>query len=221
MRSLRHLFSVAVIALTGLCSSNVFAFSQALLDLQRQGLIDLSLPHLPPVAQTPCPNPGTGRDECIMTTEDGRQVIITSPPLVEGCVEGLVRLRGVWVCRAFLTSTAVAILTPPAGVGLGNGGSNGGPGPGGYLGADGQLHVSASDSSPTCDCGRVIGTTTDKDAKDAEKLAEANQAAEKEVAEKAVAEKEIAEKEEAAKATDESTKPTPTEHDDTDHDHDT
>lgn len=216
MVSFRTILAAGIIALTSLCTSNAFAFSQALLDLQRQGLIDLSLPHLPPVAQTSCPNPGRGRDECIMTTEDGRQVIITSPPLVEGCVEGLVRLRGVWVCRAFLTSTAVAILTPPAGVGLGNGGSNGGPGPGGYLGADGQLHVSASDSSPTCDCGRVIGTTTDRDTKDAEKVAEAKQAADKEAAEK-----EEAAKEEAAKATDDSTKPTPTEHDDTDHEHET
>jgi len=168
MRSLRAVLAAGAIALTSLAASNAFAFSQALLDLQRQGLIDLSRPHLPPIAQTPCANPGPGRDECIMTTDDGRQVIITSPPLVEGCVEGLVRLRGVWVCRAFLTSTAVAILTPQtgAGGGGGNGGSNGGPGPGGYLGADGQLHVSPSDSSPACDCGRVIGTTAERDAKD-------------------------------------------------------
>jgi hypothetical protein len=167
MRSFRTVLTALSISLTSLCAANALAFSQALLDLQTQGLIDLSLPNLPPTAQTPCSDPGPGRDECIMTTPEGRQVVISSPPLVEGCVEGLVKLHGVWVCRAFLTSTAVAILTPPPAAGGGNSGSNGGPGPGGYLGADGQLHLSPSDSSPTCECGRVIGTTTDKDSKDA------------------------------------------------------
>ena len=179
MRLFRCLMMVAAIALSALYTTNALAYSQALLDLQAQGLIDLSLPYLPPVAQTPCPNPGPGRDECIMTTEDGRQVIISSPPLVEGCVEGLVKLRGVWVCRAFLTAAGAALVPSRTGGG-GNGGSggsssgsgsdgtSGGSGPGGYLGSDGLIHVSPSDSSPTCEC-RVVGTTNERDSSDSGK----------------------------------------------------
>ena len=175
MRPIRTVLAAGFIALAGLCTMNAFAFSEALLDLQRQGLIDLSLPHLPPVAQTPCPNPGPGRDECIMTTEDGRQVIITSPPLVDGCVEGLVKLRGVWVCRAFLTSSGTAALSSgttssgssssssgssiAGGSGSGSSVSGSGHEQGGYADENGVLHVNKDPNSQPCNCDKELGKT--------------------------------------------------------------
>jgi len=71
---------------------------------------------------------------------------------------------GTTLITKFNNGDQTATENAPRCVQLANGGGNGvgGQGQGGYLGTDGQLHLSPTDSSPPCSCTRQLGETSER-----------------------------------------------------------
>ncbi len=90
----------------------------------------------------------------------GRRLVIEAGGPIEGCDAGLALVNGVYYCSG--SSQYIGVITPTQ-PGKSDGGS-GGQIQGGWMGTDGQLHVSPSDNSPTCDCSRELGKTDEKTA---------------------------------------------------------
>lgn len=104
----------------------------------------------------------------------GRRVVIDGGGPIQGCNTGLVLRNGTYYCPGtalynnYLERQAALEVAAAAAVAAtsnsGNSGNSGGQQMG-YMGADGQVHVSPSDASPTCDCA-ARSTTAEKDAAD-------------------------------------------------------
>jgi hypothetical protein len=117
-------------------------------------------------------------------TAAGRRTVVSGVNAIAGCGSGLIFKFGAYICKDILpanlggiapastdvqkiVSTLVPVivpqLLPPSFPSGGGSNSAGGQQQGGYMGADGQMHLGPSDASPTCDCTRQIGTTEEHD----------------------------------------------------------